>query len=107
MAKYQMVKFVMPTHIIAEEERALVVSLKHELLVALDQCRLHFCSQEESLVNLQNQIVQVVGGCCHGQEILSHFFVQGVWLKSSVLAPSLTTARLIPWPSLNASSIPS
>ena len=38
--------------ILAVQETALLVSLKPELLLALDQCRLRFCSQEESLVSL-------------------------------------------------------
>ena len=43
--------------ILAAQETALLVLLKPELLLALGQCRLRFCSQEESLVSLQNQVV--------------------------------------------------
>ena len=42
--------------ILAAQETALLVSLKLELLPALGQCRLCFCSQEESLVSFQNQV---------------------------------------------------
>ena len=42
---------------LAVHESALLVSLKPELLVALDQCQLYFCSQEESLVDLRSRAV--------------------------------------------------